>query len=128
MVGLYFGKPLMPDELASFENPFLTVMSCVCLCVGEYMLPASSPVGLHKLVQSLCGLQGERSQLRGELRSLHSQLEQRERDRHTKVQAFQQQVIDSTFNPQHVFMQSVMLSHSGYLIAYLHLFLFLPHQ
>ncbi|XP_067258555.1 kinesin-like protein KIFC3 isoform X2 [Chanodichthys erythropterus] len=63
---------------------------------GEYMLPASSPVGLHKLVQSLCGLQGERSQLRGELRSLHSQLEQRERDRHTKVQAFQQQgVTDS---------------------------------
>ncbi|KAG1949035.1 kinesin-like protein KIFC3 [Pimephales promelas] len=59
---------------------------------GEYMLPASSPVGLHKLVQSLCGLQGERSQLRGELRSLHSQLEQRERDRHTKVQAFQQQI------------------------------------
>ncbi|CAM4698808.1 hypothetical protein PO909_009133 [Leuciscus waleckii] len=59
---------------------------------GEYMLPASSPVGLHKLVQSLCGLQGERSQLRGELRSLHSQLEQRERDRHTKVLAFQQQI------------------------------------
>lgn len=60
------------------------------------MLPASSPVGLHKLVQSLCGLQGERSQLRGELRSLHSQLEQRERDRHTKVQAFQQQVMSIT--------------------------------
>ncbi|XP_051720352.1 kinesin-like protein KIFC3 [Ctenopharyngodon idella] len=59
---------------------------------GEYMLPAASPVGLHKLVQSLCGLQGERSQLRGELRSLHSQLEQREQDRHTKVQAFQQQI------------------------------------
>lgn len=71
-------------------------MPCVCLCVGEYMLPASSPVGLHKLVQSLCGLQGERSQLRGELRSLHSQLEQRERDRHTKVQAFQQQVMSIT--------------------------------
>lgn len=65
----------------------------VCLCVGEYMLPAASPVGLHKLVQSLCGLQGERSQLRGELRSLHFQLEQREQDRHTKVQAFQQQVL-----------------------------------
>ncbi|XP_073667741.1 kinesin-like protein KIFC3 isoform X1 [Paramisgurnus dabryanus] len=52
----------------------------------------ASPAGLHKLVQSLCGLQGERSQLRGELRTLHSQLEQRERDRHTKVQAFQQQI------------------------------------
>ncbi|XP_026795764.3 kinesin-like protein KIFC3 isoform X1 [Pangasianodon hypophthalmus] len=48
--------------------------------------------GLHKLVQSLCGLQGERSLLRGELRLLHSQLEQREQDRHSKVQAFQQQI------------------------------------
>ncbi|XP_060777745.1 kinesin-like protein KIFC3 [Neoarius graeffei] len=48
--------------------------------------------GLHKLVQSLCGLQGERSVLRGELRLLHSQLEQREQDRHSKVQAFQQQI------------------------------------
>ncbi|KAI2655429.1 Kinesin-like protein KIFC3 [Labeo rohita] len=52
----------------------------------------ASPVGLHKLVQSLCGLQVEKSQLRGELRLLHSQLEQRERDRHTNVQAFQQQI------------------------------------
>ncbi|XP_076826891.1 kinesin-like protein KIFC3 [Brachyhypopomus gauderio] len=51
-----------------------------------------SPAGLHKLVQSLCGLQGERSQLRGELRLLHAQLEQREHDRHSKVQAFQQQI------------------------------------
>ncbi|KAF5901102.1 kinesin-like protein KIFC3, partial [Clarias magur] len=48
--------------------------------------------GLHKLVQSLCGLQGERSLLRGELRLLHSQLEQKEQDRHCKVQAFQQQI------------------------------------
>ncbi|KAF7708451.1 kinesin-like protein KIFC3 [Silurus meridionalis] len=48
--------------------------------------------GLHKLVQSLCGLQGERSLLRGELRLLHSQLEQREQERHSKVQAFQQQI------------------------------------
>ncbi|XP_016122602.1 kinesin-like protein KIFC3 [Sinocyclocheilus grahami] len=59
---------------------------------GDCMLPAASPVKLHKLVQSLCGLQVEKSQLRGELRLLHSQLEQRERDRHTKVQAFQQQI------------------------------------
>ncbi|XP_026855000.2 kinesin-like protein KIFC3 isoform X2 [Electrophorus electricus] len=51
-----------------------------------------SPAGMHKLVQSLCGLQGERSQLRGELRLLHAQLEQREHDRHSKVQAFQQQI------------------------------------
>ncbi|XP_056618977.1 kinesin-like protein KIFC3 [Triplophysa dalaica] len=59
---------------------------------GECVIPSGSQEGLHKLVQSLCGLQGEKSQLRGELRSLHSQLEQRERDRHTKVQAFQQQI------------------------------------
>ncbi|KAI1886213.1 hypothetical protein AGOR_G00211680 [Albula goreensis] len=48
--------------------------------------------GLHKLVESLCGLQGERSQLRGELRSLHTQLEQKDQDRHSRVQAFQQQI------------------------------------
>lgn len=48
--------------------------------------------GVHSLVESLYGLQGERSKLRGELRLLHSQLEQKERDRHSRVQAFQQQV------------------------------------
>ncbi|KAK3551286.1 hypothetical protein QTP70_013947 [Hemibagrus guttatus] len=53
---------------------------------------ASASPGLHKLVQSLCGLQGERSLLRGELHLLHAQLEQREQDRHSKVQAFQQQI------------------------------------
>lgn len=53
---------------------------------------AAASAGLHKLVQSLCGLQGERSVLRGELRLLHSQLEQKDQDRHSKVQAFQQQV------------------------------------
>ncbi|KAL7875315.1 hypothetical protein SRHO_G00062850 [Serrasalmus rhombeus] len=52
----------------------------------------SSPAGLHKLVQSVCGLQGERRQLRVELGLLHSQLEQREQDKHSKVQAFQQQI------------------------------------
>ncbi|XP_052475367.1 kinesin-like protein KIFC3 [Carassius gibelio] len=64
--------------------------------IAQQQSPSSeneaSPVGLHKLVQSLCGLQVEKSQLRGELRLLHSQLEQRERDRHTKVHAFQQQI------------------------------------
>lgn len=44
------------------------------------------------LVESLYGLQGERSKLRGELRLLHSQLEQKEKDRHSRIQAFQQQV------------------------------------
>lgn len=48
--------------------------------------------GVHSLVESLYGLQGERSKLRGELRLLHSQLEQKERDRHSRIQAFQQQV------------------------------------
>uniref|UniRef100_M4AI28 Si:ch211-257p13.3 n=1 Tax=Xiphophorus maculatus TaxID=8083 RepID=M4AI28_XIPMA len=51
-----------------------------------------NPAGLQRLVESLYGLQGERSKLRGELRLLHSQLEQKERDRHTRIQAFQQQI------------------------------------
>ncbi|XP_034030844.1 kinesin-like protein KIFC3 isoform X2 [Thalassophryne amazonica] len=50
--------------------------------------------GVHRLVESLSSLQGERSKLRGELRLLHSQLEQKERDRHSHVQAFQQQIDD----------------------------------
>ncbi|XP_034553921.1 kinesin-like protein KIFC3 [Notolabrus celidotus] len=48
--------------------------------------------GVHKLVESLYGLQGERSQLRGELRLLHSQLEQQNKDRHSRIQAFQLQI------------------------------------
>uniref|UniRef100_H3DM29 Kinesin-like protein n=1 Tax=Tetraodon nigroviridis TaxID=99883 RepID=H3DM29_TETNG len=44
------------------------------------------------MVESLYGLQGERSKLRGELRLLHSQLEQKDRDRHSRIQAFQQQI------------------------------------
>ncbi|KAG7276040.1 hypothetical protein CRUP_004437 [Coryphaenoides rupestris] len=43
------------------------------------------------LVESLYGLQGERSRLRGELRLLHSQLEEKEQDRHSRILAFQQQ-------------------------------------
>ncbi|XP_074539602.1 kinesin-like protein KIFC3 [Halichoeres trimaculatus] len=48
--------------------------------------------GVHTLVESLYGLQGERSKLRGELRLLHSQLEQQNKDRHSRIQAFQQQI------------------------------------
>lgn len=48
--------------------------------------------GVHSLVESLYGLQGEKSRLRGELRLLHSQLEEKEQDRHSRVLAFQQQV------------------------------------
>ncbi|KAL2102016.1 hypothetical protein ACEWY4_003777 [Coilia grayii] len=59
---------------------------------GESVEASGGKAGLHSLVESLCGLQGERSQLRGELRLLHSQLEQRDMDRHAKVQAFQQQI------------------------------------
>ncbi|XP_060906490.1 kinesin-like protein KIFC3 [Labrus mixtus] len=48
--------------------------------------------GVHRLVESLYGLQGERSKLRGELHLLHSQLEQQDKDRHSRIQAFQQQI------------------------------------
>ncbi|KAM4600314.1 kinesin-like protein KIFC3 [Polymixia lowei] len=59
---------------------------------GESSSDAGSHAGLHSLVESLYGLQGERSKLRGELRLLHSQLEQKEQDRHSRIQAFQQQI------------------------------------
>ncbi|CAB1427707.1 unnamed protein product [Pleuronectes platessa] len=64
----------------------------VCMIAGESSTDAGTQAGVHRLVESLYGLQGERSQLRGELRQLHSQLEQKERDRHSRVQAFQQQI------------------------------------
>lgn len=53
---------------------------------------SGTQAGVHQLVQSLYGLQSERSQLRGELRVLHSQLEQKEKDRYSRIQAFQQQI------------------------------------
>lgn len=59
---------------------------------GECSSDAGTHTGVHRLVESLYGLQGERSKLRGELRLLHSQLEQKERDRHSRILAFQQQV------------------------------------
>lgn len=59
---------------------------------GESSSDEGAQAGVHRLVQSLHGLQGERSRLRGELRLLHSQLEQKERDRHSRIQTFQQQV------------------------------------
>jgi len=48
--------------------------------------------GVHSLVESLYGLQGERSRLREELRLLHAQLEEKEQDRTSRILAFQQQV------------------------------------
>ncbi|TWW79284.1 Kinesin-like protein KIFC3 [Takifugu flavidus] len=62
------------------------------LSEGEPSGDAGMQAGVHSLVESLYGLQGERSKLRGELRLLHSQLEQKERDRHSRIQAFQQQI------------------------------------
>ncbi|XP_035528328.1 kinesin-like protein KIFC3 [Morone saxatilis] len=62
------------------------------LSEGESSSDAGTQTGVHRLVESLYGLQGERSKLRGELRLLHSQLEQKEKDRHSRIQAFQQQI------------------------------------
>ncbi|XP_051263392.1 kinesin-like protein KIFC3 isoform X2 [Dicentrarchus labrax] len=62
------------------------------LSEGESSSDAGTQAGVHRLVESLYGLQGERSKLRGELRLLHSQLEQKEKDRHSRIQAFQQQI------------------------------------
>ncbi|KAK2910304.1 kinesin-like protein KIFC3 [Channa argus] len=59
---------------------------------GESSSDPGTQVGVHSLVESLYGLQGERSKLRGELRLLHAQLEQKESDRHSRIQAFQQQI------------------------------------
>ncbi|XP_051812782.1 kinesin-like protein KIFC3 isoform X2 [Acanthochromis polyacanthus] len=60
--------------------------------MSECSSDGGTQAGVHRLVESLYGLQGERSQLRGELRLLHSQLEQKEKDRHSRIQAFQQQI------------------------------------
>nr|XP_023680070.1 kinesin-like protein KIFC3 isoform X1 [Paramormyrops kingsleyae] len=59
---------------------------------GEYGPEPGFQAGLHRLVESLCGLQGERSRMCGELHSLHCQLEQSEQERHARGQACQQQI------------------------------------
>ncbi|XP_056142615.1 kinesin-like protein KIFC3 [Lampris incognitus] len=59
---------------------------------GEFGGDAGTQAGVHRLVESLYGLQGERSKLRGELRLLRSELELNEQDRHSRIQAFQQQI------------------------------------
>ncbi|XP_061675319.1 kinesin-like protein KIFC3 isoform X2 [Syngnathoides biaculeatus] len=61
---------------------------------GESGSDAGAQGGVHSLVESLYGLQGERSKLKGELRLLRSQLEQKDRDRHSRILAFQQQIDD----------------------------------
>ncbi|KAK5892441.1 hypothetical protein CesoFtcFv8_012820 [Champsocephalus esox] len=62
------------------------------LSEGESIGDAGTQAGVHRLVESLYGLQGERSKLRGELRLLHSQLEEKDLDRHSRIQTFQQQI------------------------------------
>lgn len=81
------------------KNSIITSLEEACsqqahspLSEGESSSDTATQGGLHKLVESLYGLQSERSKLRGELRFLHSQLEQNERDRYSKIQAFQQQI------------------------------------
>uniref|UniRef100_A0A3Q4HHE9 Kinesin-like protein KIFC3 n=1 Tax=Neolamprologus brichardi TaxID=32507 RepID=A0A3Q4HHE9_NEOBR len=72
-----------------------SIISSLEEAISQQQCPSplsEAQAGVHRLVQSLHGLQGERSRLRGELRLLHSQLEQKERDRHSRIQTFQQQI------------------------------------
>ncbi|XP_060937035.1 kinesin-like protein KIFC3 [Limanda limanda] len=78
--------------ISGLEDAISQQQSPSPLSEGESSPDAGTQAGVHRLVESLYGLQGERSQLRGELRLLHSQLEQKDRDRHSRVTAFQQQI------------------------------------
>ncbi|GAA6227094.1 kinesin-like protein KIFC3 [Lates japonicus] len=78
--------------ISSLEEAISQQQTPSPLSEGESSSDAGAQAGVHRLVESLYGLQGERSKLRGELRLLHSQLEQKERDRHSRIQAFQQQI------------------------------------
>ncbi|CAL8361591.1 unnamed protein product [Arctogadus glacialis] len=60
----------------------------------ESSISSGGLAGVQSLVESLYGLQGERSRLRGELRLMHSQLEDKEQDRNSRILAFQQQIDD----------------------------------
>lgn len=82
------------------KNSIITSLEEACsqqqapspLSEGECSNDSGTQGGVHQLVQSLYGLQSERSRLRGELRLLHSQLEQKDKDRYSRIQAFQQQI------------------------------------
>ncbi|XP_031708363.1 kinesin-like protein KIFC3 isoform X1 [Anarrhichthys ocellatus] len=78
--------------ISSLEEAFSQQQTPSPLSEGESSSDAGTQAGVHRLVESLYGLQGERSKLRGELRLLHSQLELNEKDRHSRIQAFQQQI------------------------------------
>ncbi|XP_054477828.1 kinesin-like protein KIFC3 [Anoplopoma fimbria] len=78
--------------ISSLEEAISQQQTPSPLSEGESSSDAGTQAGVHRLVESLYGLQGERSKLRGELRLLHSQLEQKEKDRHSRIQSFQQQI------------------------------------
>nr|XP_020468454.1 kinesin-like protein KIFC3 [Monopterus albus] len=78
--------------ISSLEEAISQQQTPSPLSEDESSSDVGTQAGVHRLVESLYGLQGERSKLRGELRLLHSQLEQKERDRHSRIQAFQQQI------------------------------------
>ncbi|XP_040021149.2 kinesin-like protein KIFC3 [Gasterosteus aculeatus] len=78
--------------ISSLEEAFGQQPTPSPLSEGESSSEAGTQAGVHRLVESLHGLQGEKSKLRGELRLLHSQLELKEKDRHSRVQAFQLQI------------------------------------
>uniref|UniRef100_UPI0037E888E6 kinesin-like protein KIFC3 n=1 Tax=Semicossyphus pulcher TaxID=241346 RepID=UPI0037E888E6 len=78
--------------ISSLEEAISQQQTPSPLSEGESSSDAGAQAGVHRLVESLYGLQGERSKLRGELRLLHSQLEQQNKDRHSRIQAFQQQI------------------------------------
>ncbi|XP_004078144.1 kinesin-like protein KIFC3 isoform X1 [Oryzias latipes] len=78
--------------ISSLEEAVSQQQSPSPLSEGESSSNIGTPAGVHRLVESLYGLQGERSKLRGELHLLHSQLEQKEQDRHSHIRAFQQQI------------------------------------
>uniref|UniRef100_A0A3Q2QUG2 Kinesin-like protein n=1 Tax=Fundulus heteroclitus TaxID=8078 RepID=A0A3Q2QUG2_FUNHE len=80
------------DEAGASDIPACTPLAAFLSFKQETEKRRATPSGVHRLVESLYGLQGERSKLRGELRLLHSQLEQKERDRHSRIQAFQEQI------------------------------------
>ncbi|XP_074509920.1 kinesin-like protein KIFC3 [Sebastes fasciatus] len=78
--------------ISSLEEAISLQQTPSPLSEGESSSDAGTQAGVHRLVESLYGLQGERSKLRGELRLMHSQLEQKEKDRHSRIQAFHQQI------------------------------------
>ncbi|KAJ0000347.1 hypothetical protein NQD34_012189 [Periophthalmus magnuspinnatus] len=78
--------------ITSLEEAFSQQQAQSPQSEGECSGDSAAQGGVHLLVESLYGLQSERSRLRGELRLLHSQLEQKDKDRYSRIQAFQQQI------------------------------------